>query len=567
MIAMKLKQNNNIFKGKYYPIKKGCITENKSKNNIEKYKILELEPSLVPVNYYDNKDIEQEVFIYTNFELLEREIVSFFLNGNINDMKEYDCLINEGKIIMNYPNGVTNKDYISVIGTLNNENNFINEYILIFENKIERNNKINEIIKNIKKYINNLQLFNGQQPIINNDFKEIGIIIKFEQNINKNDSINYINQYDDNNIFFDQNDILNSQNIKNYFPYPPLIGLKNVGAACYMNATLQCFCHIEKFVDFFKYNNLVRDIALNNRNSLSYSFKLLIENLWPNNYNAPKRKKYYFPEEFKNKISEIYPLYDAKVTDYIRDFVNSIIIILHQELNISNNNNKNDNNNNQKIDQGNSQVMFKDFLQKFAANNSSIISDLFYAVKCNIIQCLNCLYSTYDYQVYIFLEFPLLEVLKYKRSKQSNTVIGELDIYDCIDYDRKEDLMQKDNSIYCKNCRIKFNHSISTFLTTGPEILIILLNRGLGNEFNFHVNFYENLNLSYFIEYKNTGSFYKLIGVISYVDDNMAAFCNDPIYNFWHKYKDEIVEEVKDFKKEVIDQGIPFLLLYQKLKQ
>ena len=219
-----------------------------------------------------------------------------------------------------------------------------------------------------------------------------------------------------------------------------------------MNATLQCFCHIEKFVDFFKYNNLVRDIALNNRNSLSYSFKLLIENLWPNNYNAPKRKKYYFPEEFKNKISEIYPLYDAKVTDYIRDFVNSIIIILHQELNISNNNNKNDNNNNQKIDQGNSQVMFKDFLQKFAANNSSIISDLFYAVKCNIIQCLNCLYSTYDYQVYIFLEFPLLEVLKYKRSKQSNTVIGELDIYDCIDYDRKVDLMQKDYSIYCKNC-------------------------------------------------------------------------------------------------------------------
>jgi hypothetical protein len=47
----------------------------------------------------------------------------------------------------------------------------------------------------------------------------------------------------------------------------------------------------------------------------------------------------------------------------------------------------------------------------------------------------------------------------------------------------------------------------------------------------------------------------------------MVAFCNDPISNFWHKYKNETVEEVKDFKKEVIDQGIPFLLLYQKLKQ
>ena len=566
MIAMKLKQNNNIFKGKYYPIKKGCITENQSKNNIKKYKIEELEPSLVPFNYYDNKNIEQIVFIYTNFELLEKEIVSFFLNENIYNMREYDCLINEGKIIINYPKGINNKDYISVIGTLNNENNFINEYILIFGNESDRNNTINEIIKNIKKYINNLQLFNGKQPIINDIYKEIGIIIKFEQNENKNDNINHINQYDDNSIFFNQNDILNSHNIKNYFPYPPLIGLKNVGAACYMNATLQCFCHIEKFVDFFKYNIRVKDIIFNNRNSLSYSFKLLIENLWPNNYNAPKRKKYYFPEEFKNKISQIYPLFDAKVTDYIKDFVNSIIIILHQELNKSNNN-INNNKNNQKLDQGNSQIMFNYFLQNFTENNQSIISDLFYAIKCNIIQCLNCKYSTYDYQVYIFLEFPLLEVLKFKRSKQSNTTIGGLDIYDCIDYDRKVDLMEKDNSIYCKNCKVNCIHSICTFLTTGPEILIILLNRGLGNEFNYHVNFYENLNLSYFIEYKNTGSFYKLIGVISFVDNNMVAFCNDPIYNFWHKYKDETVEEVKDFKKEVIDQGIPFLLLYQKLKQ
>ena len=518
---------------------------------------------MIPIkyyDYYDNKNIEKSVFIYTDFELLEKEIVSFFLNGNINDLRDFDCIINEGKIIINYPGGFNNQDYISIIGTLNNENNFINEYILIFGNESDRNNKINEIIKNIKKYINNLQLVDGQQPIINNNYKEIGIIIKFKQNENKNDNINQISQYDDNSFFFNQNNILNSHNIKNYFPYPPLIGLKNVGAACYMNAILQCFCHIEKFVDFFKYNKRVRDFAINNRNSLSYSFKLLIENLWPNNYNSPNRKKYYFPEEFNNKISQIYPLFDAKVTDYIRDFVNSIIIILHQELN-------NSNNNNQKLDQRNSQIMLNYFLQNFTTNNQSIISDLFFATKCNIIKCDNCNQIIYDYQAYIYLEFPLLEVIKFKKSKQSNSVINGLDIYDCIDYDTKTILMEKDNSIYCMNCKLNCNHSISTFLATGPEILIILLNRGLGNEFNFHINFYENLNLSYFIEFKNTGSLYKLIGVISFVDNNMLAFCNDPIYNFWHKYKDETVKEVKDFKKEVIDEGIPFLLLYQKLNQ
>mgnify|MGYP006873129600 CR=1 FL=1 len=178
MIVIKLKQRNIFLEEYYYLIKKGCITGEKAKGSTKKYTIEELEPSLIPFNYHGNKS----VFIYTNFELLEKEIVSFFLNGNINDINCFKCVINEGKIIMNYPNRI-NKEYISVIGTLNNENNFINEYILIFENKLDRNNTINEIIKKIKDYINNLQLVGGIQPIINQNYKEIGIIIKYEQNI------------------------------------------------------------------------------------------------------------------------------------------------------------------------------------------------------------------------------------------------------------------------------------------------------------------------------------------------------------------------------------------------
>ena len=48
-----------------------------------------------------------------------------------------------------------------------------------------------------------------------------------------------------------------------------------------MNSTLQCFCHIEKFVDFFKYGSQVENIAKTDNSKLASSFKLLIENLWP----------------------------------------------------------------------------------------------------------------------------------------------------------------------------------------------------------------------------------------------------------------------------------------------
>ena len=40
---------------------------------------------------------------------------------------------------------------------------------------------------------------------------------------------------------------------------PPLIGLKNVGATCYMNATLQCLSQIDKLANYFKYHKFVEE--------------------------------------------------------------------------------------------------------------------------------------------------------------------------------------------------------------------------------------------------------------------------------------------------------------------
>ena len=91
----------------------------------------------------------------------------------------------------------------------------------------------------------------------------------------------------------------NKKEIKLFFRECPGIGLQNIGATCYMNATLQCFAHIEKFVNFFKYNSQVNnsqninDIVKsgeNKTNLLFPSFKILIENLWPDNYQTLSKK-------------------------------------------------------------------------------------------------------------------------------------------------------------------------------------------------------------------------------------------------------------------------------------
>ena len=75
---------------------------------------------------------------------------------------------------------------------------------------------------------------------------------------------------------------MNIKEIKKDFNSKPLIGLENIGATCYMNATLQCLCNIDMFVNYFKYNERFFDIikADINKEKLCSAFKLLIENLY-----------------------------------------------------------------------------------------------------------------------------------------------------------------------------------------------------------------------------------------------------------------------------------------------
>ena len=304
-----------------------------------------------------------------------------------------------------------------------------------------------------------------------------------------------------------------------------------------------------------------------------------MEKLWPNNWdpNNPKNKKYYAPYEFKDKISKMNPLFQGVAANDAKDLVNFIIMTLHQELNKAINTQQNFNFN---IDQRNQILMFNTFAQNFMSENKSIISDLFYGINCNITQCGGCQVTTFNYQTYFFLVFPLEEVRKFKMNNNqfmfnynynfnNNNLVN---IFDCFNYDRNINIMAGENAIYCNYCKRTCGSFMRTELTTGPEILIILLNRGKGIEFKVKINFVEYLDLSNYLQLPNTGCKYKLIGVITHMGESgmgghFIAYCLDPIStNLWHRYNDDTVTQVKNFKSEVIDYAMPYLLFYQKIK-
>ena len=659
---------------------------NKNESNLKKQKLYILKnfPEDLYDDFFDNKkpiekrmkdytfpdsisitipNTNQSIQIYENFEIIEKSIASEFISGiygssfqsyslspyslwptstnDINEAENYiNCTLKEGKVIVYYPKTKFNDNaHVYALGSLNDENIFIAEYLLIYK----RNHEYFSVIKNeLNNYLQSIeqQLMYGPCPLTNNKYEEIGMVVglskisksnihkgNFDQNqiINSGQNDFYPKPNDgegSNGDMIDDEDIdpnpldpriiekynLDSvapfSKIKECFNKAPLIGLDNIGATCYMNATLQCLCNIPQFVNYFKFNKNLKDLVRNditygNNSMLCSSFKLLIEQLWPdrlyftnntvaglpsygsigsNNTYSNKKNESFPPNEFKKKISSMNDLFKGVAANDAKDLVNFLIMTLHAELNTAEKKDLNTNAINQ--DQRNQQLMFNLFTQDFVNSNKSIISDLFYGVNYNIVQCNGCGERSFNYQTYFFFVFPLEEVRIFKSQNNYNSNFNynmnfnnnEVNIYDCFLYDQRINYMMGENAMYCNYCKRQCNSQMCTLLAFGPEIIIIILNRGQGAQFKVKVNFQEQLNLYHFIEYKDTGVNYQLIGVITHLGGNdmsghFIAYCKNPISNLWYQYNDSIVNEVNqaNFKAEVIDYAMPYLLFYQKI--
>ena len=535
-------------------------------------------------------------------------------NGDIKNIRKSDSKMKSGK---NYFDDNGNEQKIKNILDEYNESKKANNFQKENEKLNKENGQLKEEIKELKKENKELKTENNKLKKENEKLKNENDFLKLQQKENdKEDSkkkqkdkqnLSQNKNNKNNNNIFDFNNINNNidklpknekkekfietipelkvlQAIKDY-PRPPLIGLQNIGATCFMNSTLQCLSQTKGLTNYFlKDSNIARiinnNIALFNPREyqLAPVYHELIQNLW-----RLDGQKYYAPYNFMKRVNDMNPLFKKGEAGDAKDFIIFVLEQMHKELNKSLKIKKiNEGTTLNQYDKNNTLM---NFFNEFT-ENTSIISDLFFGFNETTNICLYCknYYRgvnypiCYNYGIFNVLIFPLEEV---KNMKNNNMMMNLNNFYqgpsnvvnidDCFIYNQKTDLFTGENKNYCNLCKQLAESHYTSKIYVSPNILILILNRGKNNIYKVKMDFRITIDITnYVIQKDKPRIMYNLYGVITHLGESgpnahFVATCKSPVDGNWYRYNDAIVEQIVDFNRDVYNFGNPYILFYEKV--
>ena len=269
-----------------------------------------------------------------------------------------------------------NKNYKKIDINISKNNNVLRESYRKYKKDINvhNNNKIEKKINKKNKEKNDI--IPDTNVTKKNDFRN-------KKKINKRSCSAHMRIFKVEKKLIEKNNL----NLEEFLPKavhkkstPGVIGLSNIGATCYINATLQCFSNIKGL----RWNLLKKDIYKTlekNKNLLSFALANVLKNLWENN-----NIKFYAPEYFKKIISEKNQLFKGIAANDPKDLIIFLLETMHKELNKPKNMNLINNN----INNTNFIEVFNEFSNYYISKNNSIISNEFYGFNNSMITCGFC---------------------------------------------------------------------------------------------------------------------------------------------------------------------------------
>ena len=413
------------------------------------------------------------------------------------------------------------------------------------ENREKLINDLNNKLKIATKIMEPFNFAKGVIMVTNNNL--------FKQDISKINNLDYL--------------ISSLKNLDSH----RLIGLQNIGATCYMNATIQCLVNIKELTNYLLNANNFSEILKNIKIcELLGSYCQLLQKLCCDQYVINS----YPPDDFKNILSIKNPLFEGIQANDSKDLIYFLLEDFNKELNnldLKINKNLIQNSNDDWIDdskQSNRELMFETFIKTYSSENNNIIPKLFFSLIENETICNGCNTRKYNYQIVFSLELSL-EVIYNKIYGNQNMNIGKktLDLLQCLPNYNETNYFTGENAMYCNICQKQQESIYHKRIHSLSPILIIILNRGKGNQFDCDVNFPDYLNFQQNVINPSINVSYKLIGVVTHfgtsdMGGHFIAYCKHRVLNEWYCYNDAAVSKLSDPKNEY-KNGVPYILFYE----
>ena len=170
------------------------------------------------------------------------------------------------------------------------------------------------------------------------------------------------------------------------------------------------------------------------------------------------------------------------------------------------------------------------------------------------------------------MEFPLEQVNIFFNNKMGKPLYSQngknsdINLYECFEYNRKIDLMNGENQMFCDQCNKLCDATYTTLIYSGPNYLIINLNRGKGAVYECKVIFPEQLNILNYVTFTQGITVYELYAVIchlgpSSMSGHFVAYCKNSIDHKWYLYNDAFVSLCT--KSQQYNDGMPYILFYK----
>ena len=348
------------------------------------------------------------------------------------------------------------------------------------------------------------------------------------------------------------------------------LGLDNVGATCYMNATLQCLAHLKRITEHiinYREEGIIKD---QKKYKLSEAYSEVVNAIWRP---GDKTKRSYPPNRFKRVLGEMNSLFAKFEANDAKDLLIYFIEQMHTELNKSTETNLNlvmpDD-----MNPMDHQQVLECFVNEFMKKYNSVFSHYCYGSNVSVTLCNGCRVQKFSYQCFSFIIFPLLE------AKKNCVLTGKLNpmfynnyilnIEDCFQYNQKIEFFTGNNQMYCNICQASRDSSMQSRISAAPLVLILILNRGKGNlDFREPFIFWETIDIRNYVEFPQPDNKYFLCGVVSHMGDSgpsghFIAYCRMSESQKWYCYNDSLVNE-SSFQ-EINTRGTPYILFYQKIQ-